>query len=45
MFILSESDDDSDMVIKSLSGNKQSNTAGNVHDSNKKYGIWAKTGD
>jgi hypothetical protein len=44
VFILSEFNDDSDMVIlvKSLSGSKQSNISDNVHDSNKKCGTWAK---
>jgi len=34
----------SDMAIKSLSASKQSNTSDNVHDSNKKFGTWAKVG-
>ena len=44
-FILSEFNDDSDMVIKSLSGSKQSDTSDNVYDdSNEQCGAWTKVG-
>lgn len=36
MFILSEFKNETDMVIKSLNGRKQSNTSDNVHHNNQK---------
>lgn len=42
MFILREFKNDSDIITKSLSGSKQSNTSDNAHDSKKKCGAWAK---